>query len=170
MSNIAVKTRFSKSELILAIKESATFSIAITEDERWKRSAIKDIVYLNYQFIPDYSVEGELPLCFKVLVTAKVRLVDDHTFKLEELEVSDTEEISTIEDDGEPDIQRINGDYELKPALLAVFYSLIPLRYSKKKLTKIVQDEFVIYSEDEYLKEKAQKSNPFQALKDNFEE
>lgn len=170
MNNPPIKTRFSKNELILAIKESHIYSVKIEEDERWQRSGISDIVYLHYRFIKTLSEEGDLPLTFKVLVEAKVKLVDDHTFKLEEIEVSDTEEISTYEENGESDLVRVNGDYELKPALLAIFYSLIPLRFSKKKLTKIVQDEFVIYSEDEYLKEKAKKSNPFQSLQEDFEE
>lgn len=64
------------------------------------------------------------------------------------------EEASDLLPDGD-------GEYDLRPAILALLYDAIPDSYSEVPLTKVVTDDFVLMSEEEYQAIQAKKNNPF---------
>lgn len=142
------------------LKSGKEIEVELTADELKVVPNVKMVRRLTYKLWCDTEFDHDLPDCIKMSVHAELELLDDHTFKLVPFTATDQEDIILRSEDKENCVEKEGNEYDLRPSLLAVFFSLVPTSYSIAPLKKIETDDCIIYSQEEY--EKTRRSNnPF---------
>lgn len=102
----------------------------------------------------------------------KVKVKDSHDLSVLTLPIKDDIELVLSSDKEISDIERDkDGNYDLRGSVLTLLRNAIPQNYSKTKLKKIVTDDYVLISEEEYYKEKQKgRNSPFADLDSLIEE
>ena len=143
--------------------EPINVDLLLTEEEKKRLIGVYDVTNIscsykltgNGQF---YSIE--------IFAEADFTVLDNHTFQKVIVHVADDADLSLDTDNPEnSDIAKgYDGYYDLRPAFLALIFSMAPLDYSSQPLNKIENSDFTFMSEDEYQDEKAKQNNPFSKL------
>ena len=129
----------------------------LTDEERAKFKNVEDFDELSIQ----ETITGNKD-CYLIRLDlfAVVDLIDDHDpDRIDEIEVRDDVEITLLPgDDSASDVlPDKDGAYDLRGSILALLFSAIPSSYSEVDL-KNPSQEFPVYSDEEYEKEKKKNS------------
>lgn len=156
-----LKIIFNPSHYKCGVEYDIPFSL--TEEEKKYFSNLISIESLSVSLI----MHGASSLYnIELFVDGEVTLLDSHILKPVPYSFSDSVEVVISEKEEESDIPLDeNKEYDLRGSILALIFSCIPDNYSTVELTKIVTDDYTLYSEEEYLKEKQRRNNPFSDIK-----
>lgn len=107
-------------------------------------------------------------------VVSEISILDEHDLKSKKLTVSDADDLTLSPDPDTGDIlPDARGRYDLKPSVLALFFSSVPSQFSTTHQKAIEGNGYEILSEDEFKKREARgdyADNPFSVLKDGDDE
>ena len=131
------------------------------------------------RYVPNFHSMNEAKIHISVLnagsmmtltlsVEGNCKLIDAHDGAIIDYELDDSVDVIIApENEEECDIfPDDDGIYDLRGSILALMFDAIPKNYSLVPLKKVENDNYCIMSEEEYMKEHARSSSPFDSLDD----
>jgi hypothetical protein len=155
------------------INNEIEYEISLTEQEL---KAVPNVQSVNELFAYFTAYESDNGYLVSVEIEGSINILDHATTKYTKLKISEREDVIVSEDETLTDIKVERGECEFYPAVLALFYSSVPIRYASKKIDYDKKEDYTLMSEETYNKKmkKPKKEeaaeNPFAALDpDEFE-
>lgn len=150
---------------LLSLKEGEAYDLdfELTENEK---KYFPNLLSLNdTSFVLEVVSLGKL-CSLVVYVDGDITLRDAHDNSERAYHLEDNVEIAidTDNDENSDILPDDDGLYDLRGSVLAVLFNSIPQNYSEVPLTKIVHENYVLMSEEEYEEEKKKRSNAFSDL------
>lgn len=150
-------------QIKLLLRSGRKVAVTLEPEELKVVPNVRKVEELTFNLWSEFEFDHDLPAVIKIKIQARVEIIDDHSFDLIPLVLSDDEDVILSSSDESEIVEHSGHEVDLRPTLLAVFYSMIPNSYSRLPLTKLELEDCTIYSEEEYGKIK--KNNPFGQLK-----
>ncbi len=150
---------------LLSLKEGDAYDLDFELTEKEKKYFPNLLSLNDSSYVLEVLSLGKLS-SLVVSVVGDVTLLDAHDGAERTYHLDDSVEITIATDDDENSdiLPDDDGLYDLRGSILAILFNSIPQNYSEVPLTKIVHENYVLMSEEEYEAEKKKRSNAFADL------